>query len=127
MNTALAIVLGLDHNRLGRFGFHSARSNEVVEAIGSLILETRLLDLLPVPDGAAGAPRRQRPALMSRRRAVIELARWSDAPGRTAALAAEVLRDRAQAIDGIGLRVFRDTTLVARPAAALSRELALVR
>ena len=43
MGTALALAMGADPARLGRFGFHSQRSNEVVEAVGGLILGSGLL------------------------------------------------------------------------------------
>lgn len=127
MGTALALAMGADPRRLGRFGFHAARSNEVVDAVGGLILSSGLMEMLPVPDGRPGARRRQRPEVISARRAVIELACWSDAPGRTAAFAAEVLRDRAAALEASGFDLFRDTELLAAPTAgmrATSRELA---
>lgn len=115
LNTALAAGLGLDSRRLGRFGFHAIRSNEVVEAVGRLIVDSGLLALLPVPQAAAWQTRRLRPERPAPGRAVYELARWNDVPGRDAALAAQVLRIQAGRLEKRGFDVFGETALVAAP------------
>jgi len=98
MNAALAIALDRDPSALGRMWFVNPVSNATLREVGALILESSLLDELPVPEAPPGSRRRARPSVMDARRAVVELAAWSDAPGRTAASAAAALRARAVAL-----------------------------
>ena len=123
LNTALAAALGLDSRRLGRFGFYALLSNDVTAAVGTLIKSSGLLDRLPVPQTSSWQTRRVRPQALSAGRAVEELARWNDAPGRDAELAVEVLRAQAGRLEKRGFDLFGETALVAatwldrRPAA----------
>lgn len=93
---AAAIAIGLDEQpaRLGRF-LLIGRTNPVTLKVGSLISESRLLDYLPVPQGTFGSARRKRPGVITPRRAVAELAEWSDAPGRTSDQVAGAFRAHA--------------------------------
>ena len=115
LNTALAAALGLDSRRLGRFGFYSFGSNDVTEAVGTLIRDSGLLDHLPVPQTSSWQTRRVRPQALSAGRAVQELARWNDVPGRGADLAVEVLRAQAGRLEKRGFDLFLETALVAAP------------
>ena len=98
MNSALAIALDRDPRALGRMWFFDRGSNQTTHLVGTVILESGLLAQLPVPQAAPGMPRRSRPAEMDVRRAVLELAGWSDVPGRTAGFAAAALRAQAVAL-----------------------------
>ena len=115
LNTALTLALGLDSERLGRFGFHAIRPNPVTRRVGELILATGLLDRLPVPQAPTWGARRPRPRLLTPARAVAELARWNDVPGRTAELASGVLLAQAGLLEKRAFDVFRETALVAAP------------
>ena len=95
MNAALAIALDRDPAALGRMWFVNPVSNPTLREVGAVIVESGLLGELPVPDAPQGTRRRSRPSVMDARRAVVELAAWSDAPGRTAASASAALRARA--------------------------------
>ena len=95
MNAALAIALDRHPGALGRMWFVSPVSNPTLREVGNVVLESGLLEELPVPAGPQGARRRTRPSVMDARRAVVELAAWSDVPGRTAATASAALRARA--------------------------------
>ena len=116
MNAALAIALDRDPGALGRLFFFNPRANATTAAVGQVILDSGLLDSLPVPQGPPGVGRRLRPAGMVPRQAVAELAEWSDVPGRRAGFAAAALRSRAVAL----LRSPR------RPAPLAAPELVLV-
>ncbi|HEX6349334.1 MAG TPA: hypothetical protein VF160_08080 [Candidatus Dormibacteraeota bacterium] len=98
MDAALAIALDRDPAALGRMWFVNPVSNPTLREVGEVILASGILDQLPVPAAEPGARRRLRPAVMDARRAVIELAAWSDAPGRTAATASAALRAQAVAL-----------------------------
>lgn len=98
MNAALAIALDRNPAALGRMCFFNPRANPTTDAVGEVILESGLLEVLPVPQAEPGAVRRTRRAGIGPRRAVIELAAWSDVPGRTAAAAAGALRSHAVAL-----------------------------
>lgn len=98
MNAALAIALDRDPAALGRLWFFNPRANPTTEAVGAAILESGLLETLPVPQAEPGAARRVRGVGMGARQAVVELAEWSDVPGRSAASAAGALRTRAIAL-----------------------------
>jgi hypothetical protein len=115
LNTALALALGLDSARLGRFGFHAIRPNPVTRRVGELIIATGLLDRLPVPQAPSWGVRRPRPASCSPARAVAELARWNDVPGRTAELASGVLLAQASLLEKRAFDVFRETAVVSAP------------
>ena len=115
VNTALALALGLDSARLGRFGFHAIRPNPVTQRVGELVLATGLLDRLPVPQAASWGARRPRPRALTPARAVAEVARWNDVPGRTAELASGVLLAQAGLLEKRAFDVFRETVAVSAP------------
>src|SRR5438045_2032291 len=92
---ALAVALGLDPRRLGLGPFFKAGLTPKAAHVAEVVIRGRLLHLLPVPEPATWDRRRPRPELMSAGRALRELARWSDAPGRTAQQAAYALRAAA--------------------------------
>lgn len=115
LNTALALALGLDSDRLGRFGFHAIRRNPVTQRVGELVIATGLLERLPVPQAPTWGSRRPRPASLTPAQAVAELARWNDVPGRTAELASGVLLAQAGLLEKRAFDVFRETAVVAAP------------
>jgi hypothetical protein len=98
MNAALAIALDRDPAALGRMWFVNPVSNSTLREVGTVVLDSGLLEDLPVPAAPQGTRRRSRPSVMDARRAVVELAAWSDAPGRSAATASAALRARAVAL-----------------------------
>jgi len=98
MNSALAIALDRNPRALGRMWFIDRSTNQTTNEVGAVILESGLLAQLPVPQAAPGRPRRSRPAGMDVRRAVLELAAWSDVPGRTTGFASAALRAQAVAL-----------------------------
>jgi hypothetical protein len=104
MNSALAIALDRHPAALGRLWFFAPGSNLTTRQVGAVILESGLLAQLPVPQGAPGSRRRSRPARLDERGAVLELAAWSDVPGRTAGVAAGALRAQAVALVRAALR-----------------------
>jgi hypothetical protein len=98
MNSALAIALDRDPAALGTMWFFARGTNPTTSEVGRVILESGLLEQLPVPQGAPGERRRSRPTRIDVRAAVLELAAWSDVPGRTAGFAAAALRAQAVAL-----------------------------
>ena len=115
MNAALAIALDHSPGALGRLFFFNPRANATTAAVGTVSLESGLLESLPVPQAPPGVGRRVRLADMEPRQAVVELAEWSDVPGRSAGFAAAALRTRAVAL----LRSPRRPAPLAAPALVL--------
>jgi hypothetical protein len=116
MNAALAIALDRHPDALGRMCFFNPRANPTTDAVGAVILESGLLEILPVPQAEPGSVRRVRPPGIGARRAVLELARWSDVPGRTATAAAGALRTQAVAM----LRAHRPVPTSRQPVLAVA-------
>lgn len=73
---ALAVAVGINPQRIGRGWFFGA-SNQEQTRVGEIILRSGLLDCLPVPANPFGR-RDPRPLAMTPRRALLELATWSD-------------------------------------------------
>ena len=99
MEGALAIALGVEPRRLGLGPFFWPGLNPEMALVAEVVVRAGLLDILPVPDAPTWARRRPRPVRLTARHALIELALWSDAPGRTASQAAHALRAAAKKLD----------------------------
>ena len=94
MNAAIAIGLGFDPIHLGIGPFFRPGSTDQGRRVAEVVVQSGLLDMLP-PPGAEVWRRRGRPDNLSPRQALVEVARWSDAPGRTAEQAIRALRSAA--------------------------------
>ncbi len=90
---AIAVALGFPASGLGRGRWFWAGTRTQRE-VGAVILRSGLLDTLPVPAAPHGR-RKLRPLLMTPRRAVRELARWSDDKALDS-IVVHALRDQAR-------------------------------
>jgi hypothetical protein len=104
VNSAIAIGLGIDPGALGWGPFFRLRMGDRAERVAAVVLESGLLDLLPPPRAEPWERRRERPAVLSARQALVEVARWTDAPGRTAEQAVRALRRAAFDVQDVGAR-----------------------
>jgi hypothetical protein len=96
VDSALALALGFTPGELG-FGFlFRPRTTPAMRRVAEIVLEARLLEMLPVPDAPSWMRRKPRRPVLGVRDVLVELARWSDAPGRSANQAADALRAAAQ-------------------------------
>jgi hypothetical protein len=110
VDSALAIAIGIEPSRLGVGVFFRPRTTPEMRLVAEVVLGSRLLEMLPTPDLPAWQRRKARPRWPGARQALAELARWSDAPGRTARQAAEALRAAA-------LRIAVEAPMAVEPAA----------
>jgi hypothetical protein len=94
LNSAIAIGLGLDPCRLGWGPFFRRGTSAESLKVAEVVLESGLLHLLP-PAVDSWQPRRGRPAAMSTREVLAQVARWSDARGRSTEQAVRALRRAA--------------------------------
>jgi hypothetical protein len=95
VNSAIAIGLGVEPDELGWGRFFRPGTSEGALAVAEVVLESGLLDMLPPPLTEAWKRRRGRASKLSPRQALVEVARWVDAPGRTAEQAVRALRSAA--------------------------------
>ena len=95
VNAAIAIGLNLDPVLLGLGPFFRPGTSDESERVAEVVLASGLLEMLPPPGTESWQRRRARPARMSSHRALVEVARWSDSPGRTAEQAVRALRSAA--------------------------------
>ena len=98
VNAAIAVALGIAPSRLGWWRFFRAGTNVEMRLVAEVVVRSRLLDSLPPPAVPAWSRRRGRRQALTAREVLLEVARWSDAPGRTATQAAGALRARARAV-----------------------------
>jgi hypothetical protein len=96
VDSALAIGLGVEPSRIGKGVFFRIRTTPEMRLLAEVVLGSQLLEMLPAPDAPTWMRRRARPRWLSARQALVEIARWSDAPGRTARQAADALRAAAR-------------------------------
>jgi len=123
VNAAIAIGVGAAPSTLGRWVFFRRGLTAEARLVAEVIVRSRLLEILPPPASPAWVRRRARPSQLDERAVLAEVARWSDAPGRTGPQAVGALRARASAVLTEPLAGYRtegsyQTALVLSPARA---------
>jgi hypothetical protein len=103
LNGAIAIGLGFDPIRVGWGPLFRPGTCDEALRIAEVVLASGLLDMLPPPAAESWERRRDRPTGLRGRQALVEVARWTDAPGRTTEQAVRALR-RAAARLNLGAR-----------------------